>query len=287
MTEYDENYEDKSDDEKKAAFAKRFIESCVYRYKIFMDTCSLLDPCAEIFWQTVVPFLQEYNRYVIIPKRCIEEVDKQITNKTDSELASRAYKVHNKLYELAIKQLVQVHGERTDGFADSVFLTVGAKYRTVYDMMLITQDRTLAREFELLGESQAVRTTRSIIARRINRFGFLSPFREGDMLLSQSPMPHSQAFSPSQDVLGGSPRAAEGASRENAYGAAIGAPRLGRGSNILPTIAPSERIEPLVYSSSDENDQQLELLPQTDAAMRDNADAPSGHGISGTQVLME
>lgn len=188
MTEYnDENVieihtgecaDEKSDDEKKAAFARRFIESCVYRYKIFIDTCSLLDPCADMFWQTIEPFLQKYERYIIIPKRCIEEVDKQITSKTDSGLAYRANEVHSRLYGLVMRGLVQVHGERTDGFADSVFLSVGAKFRTVYDMMLITQDRTLAREFEALGESQAVRTTRSIIARRINRFGFLSPFRD-------------------------------------------------------------------------------------------------------------
>lgn len=181
MTEYIETKSigtDPQEDEKKAAFARRFIESCVFRYKIFMDTCSLLDPCAGMFWDTIVPFLVEYGKYVIIPKRCIEEVDKQITNKTDPDLSYRAQRVHAQLYELSMRHLVQVHGERTDGFADSVFLTVGAKFRTVYDMMLVTQDRTLAREFEALGESQAVRTTRSIIARRINRFGFLSPFRE-------------------------------------------------------------------------------------------------------------
>lgn len=163
---------------KKADFARRFIETCVIRYKLFIDTCSLLDPCANKFWDNVLPFLRQYDKHIIVPARCVEELDKQAANKTDTELALRAQRVHEHLYELVIQHFVQVHGEKTDSFADSVFLSVGAKFRMMYDMMLITQDRTLGREFEALGDSQAVRTSRSIIARRINRFGFLSPFRD-------------------------------------------------------------------------------------------------------------
>lgn len=169
-------------DEQKASYARRFIETCVIRYKIFIDTCSLLDPCASVFWDNITPFLMQYGKYIIIPERCIEEVDKQIKNKTNADLADRAAKMHTRLYDLAMQHLVVVHGEKTDGFADSVFLSVGAKFRTMYDMMLITQDRTLAREFVAIGASQAVRTTRSIISRRINRHGFLSPFRDTSAL---------------------------------------------------------------------------------------------------------
>lgn len=188
MTEYIETGDEEAltingawsqdEDERKAEFARRFIESCVLRYKIFMDTCSLLDPYANAFWANTVPFLERYGAHIVVPARCVEEVDRQTTNKTDTDLAARAQAVHEKLYTLVMRRLVQVRGEHNDGFADSVFLSVGAKYRTIYDMMLITQDRILAREFEALRESQAVRTTRSIIARRINRFGFLSPFRD-------------------------------------------------------------------------------------------------------------
>lgn len=184
MTEYNQtDFNDigqsqEPNDEQKAAYARRFIEMSVVRYKIFIDTCSLLDPCAAMFWENITPFLMQYGRYVIIPERCIEEVEKQISNKANADLADRAKKMHDKLYDLAMQHLIEVRGEKTDGFADSVFLSVGAKFRTVYDMMLITQDRTLANEFTALGASQAVRTTRSIVARRINRHGFLSPFRD-------------------------------------------------------------------------------------------------------------
>lgn len=36
---------------------KHYLETCVQKYKIFIDTCSLLDPNAEKFWAEMMPLL--------------------------------------------------------------------------------------------------------------------------------------------------------------------------------------------------------------------------------------
>jgi rRNA-processing protein FCF1 len=56
------------------------LEECARDYKIFIDTCSLLDLDITKFWNNIIPLLQQYNNKVIIPLKVIEELKKHKLN---------------------------------------------------------------------------------------------------------------------------------------------------------------------------------------------------------------
>lgn len=41
------------------------LENYVKNNKIFIDTCSLLHPDIDKFWENIEPFLEKYDNYVI------------------------------------------------------------------------------------------------------------------------------------------------------------------------------------------------------------------------------
>lgn len=102
------------------------------------------------------------------------------------------------LRQLVKEGLVQIRGEETDEFADNVFIAVATKFRLQYDMLLITQDRNLAKEFEAVGSSKAVKHTKDIIARRINSHGFISPLNNDAASPSASSAPHDSHVATSE-----------------------------------------------------------------------------------------
>ena len=49
------------DANKKEEYARNLMERAVREYdRIFIDTCSLLDPKVDIFWENLLPFLKKY-----------------------------------------------------------------------------------------------------------------------------------------------------------------------------------------------------------------------------------
>ena len=56
-------------------------------YKIFIDTCSLLDDHVDEFWRNIIPLLHQYSSKIIIPWRCGQELEKHVNNKSDPDLA--------------------------------------------------------------------------------------------------------------------------------------------------------------------------------------------------------
>ena len=53
-----------------------FLESSVKKFKIFIDTCSLLSDQADMFWRNITPILQREHKAIIVPFRVYEEVKK-------------------------------------------------------------------------------------------------------------------------------------------------------------------------------------------------------------------
>lgn len=185
-------------DDNKLENARNYLESCVQKYKIFIDTCSLMDSNAEMFWKEMVPLLKRYQKYIIVPKRCEEEIARFKQNKSDITRAAAAHNAHKMLRILVKDGLVQIRGEETDGIADNVFIAVATKFRMKYNMLLITQDKALAKEFEALGDSIAVSHTKKIIARRINNYGFISPLNNNAASPSASSAPHASRIADSE-----------------------------------------------------------------------------------------
>lgn len=169
--------------------AAEFLKDSVRDFKIFIDACSLLhkdDDRVNKFWVHIAPFLQREGKAIIVPNAVCEELKKyaddlsRCKQKGDSGLNQRA---KNALKNIATSQeakIVKILGEEGEIFADNVFLHVFTKFRLHHNLMLITNDRDLARDIDALGKSESVKTKNRIKVMQINQYGYLSPFRLGD-----------------------------------------------------------------------------------------------------------
>jgi rRNA-processing protein FCF1 len=159
--------------DEKTIQAQQRLEDFVKNYKIFIDTCSLLYEGADLFWKNIVPILEREQVKIIVPLRVIEEVQKIKTDQS-KELATRerATNVEKTLEFLKSAKLIEIRGEPSDKFADNVFNTVFTKFRTDYNLLLITQDRDLGVDILKLNESKSVRG-KKISVQRITHYGFL------------------------------------------------------------------------------------------------------------------
>ena len=148
----------------------------VKNYKIFIDTCSILDEGVNKFWINIIPLLQEYQNRIIIPHRVFEELNKHATNTTKVKLAKDAVKSLRFLEQLNKNKLIEIRGEKTDNFVDNVFQVVFTKFRMKYKLLLITQDKNLTKDILSLNSGKAVRAN-TVHVRKINRYGFLSVYK--------------------------------------------------------------------------------------------------------------
>lgn len=152
--------------------AYEFMEKVIKDNKVFIDTCSLLYEHSSEFWVHIFPILQKYNKKIIIPYRCIEEVDK-LSQSQDGDKVKSAIEANKSLVQLQKANLLDIRGEKNDNFADNVFLVQFTKFRMSYKLLLITQDRNLGKEILALNKSKAVRGNKVSVL-RINKYGFLS-----------------------------------------------------------------------------------------------------------------
>lgn len=143
-------------------------------YKIFIDTCSLLENSADIFWQNIIPYLNQYHSKIIIPLRCIDELQKHQKNTSNPDLSKRALNSLKIVKQLLTAGYVEVRGENTDNFADNVFAFVFTKFRMTEKLLLITQDRDLSEDILKLNDSKAVNHANPIHVRKINQYGYFS-----------------------------------------------------------------------------------------------------------------
>ena len=166
-------YETKQND--KEHYAKKTLESYVKDSKIFIDTCSILHPKSDRFWENIIPFLIQYQKKVIIPLRCIEELEKHKANTEKQKLADKANNCLKTLEKLIKAGFVEVRGEKSDNFADNVFYVVFSKFRMNYKLLLITQDNSLAQDINNINEIKSVKA-KPVKVKKINNFGYLSNF---------------------------------------------------------------------------------------------------------------
>lgn len=146
-------------------------------WKIFMDTCSLLHFAADKFWYNIIPILQQNNKRIIIPAKCVEELEKHSENTEKPELAKDALYCRKLLTRLIEADVVELRGEKCDTFPDNVFKWVFEKFRMIHNLLLITQDNKLAKDILSIKNSESVIVReKDIQVRRINQYGFLSKF---------------------------------------------------------------------------------------------------------------
>ena len=152
--------------------AYKFMEKVINDNKVFIDTCSLIYEHSSEFWVHIFPILQKYNKKIIIPYRCIEEVNK-LAQSQEFNKVKNAVEANKSLIQLQKANLLDIRGEENDNFADNVFLVQFTKFKMSYKLLLITQDRNLGKEILALNKSKAVRGNKVSVL-RINKYGFLS-----------------------------------------------------------------------------------------------------------------
>ena len=153
--------------------ASNSLEYYFNNYKIFIDTCSLLDNASDQFWINAVPLIQKTGNKVIIPLRVMDEVNKHCSNQNKPDLVQKANDTLKTLNNLINAQLVEIRGEKSDNFADNVFQVVFTKFRMTHKLLLITQDNNLASDILNLNNIKSVKAY-PVVAKRINKYGFLS-----------------------------------------------------------------------------------------------------------------
>lgn len=156
-------------------YAQDSLENFVKECKIFIDTCSLLNPAADKFWMNIIPLLNRYRAKIIIPLRGIDEIEKHSKNMEKQELANAANNCKKVINQLMSAGYIEVRGEETDNFTDNVFQVVFTKFRMTHKLLLITQDNNLAKDILHLNESKSVKAN-LVRVKRINHYGYLSDF---------------------------------------------------------------------------------------------------------------
>ncbi|MEG2246548.1 MAG: zinc-ribbon domain containing protein [Romboutsia sp.] len=141
-------------------------------YKIFIDTCSLMDIKIDDFYRNIYSHLKENSNSIIVPSRVIDELNKHVKSE-NKEKQKKAYKGLSILKKLQENNLLDIRGESSDNFADNVFLVAFTKFRIQYKLLLITQDNNLALEILNLNNSKSVKGN-NVLVKRINRHGYLS-----------------------------------------------------------------------------------------------------------------
>ena len=161
----------------------------VQTHKIFMDTCTLLHPTAPKLLDRLEPMLIRFGNRLIVPNRCIEELNRFATGKFGKSKARKSLEElqclrNHAVFALQRLQRMKQHGtlvirgSERDNFADNVFLTVFTQFRRQYPLMLITQDRCLAEDISGLNRIRSV-AGRPIVVRRLDGSGKLCRFYDG------------------------------------------------------------------------------------------------------------
>jgi serine/threonine protein kinase len=159
--------------------ARKFLESSVKNFKIFIDTGSLLDSNADKFWANIVPILDREKKHVIIPYRVYQEVERFADDASrcvgkEPGLHQRAIKAQKTIVRLQKAGAVKIQGEKNDTFADNLFQTLFTKFCLQHNLMLITTDKKLAKDILGIKQRKSVNTNKKILVERINSDGFLT-----------------------------------------------------------------------------------------------------------------
>ena len=155
------------------------LDDYFQNWKVFIDTCSLVKPAAAKFFAYARPYIEKYGNPVIIPLRVIDELKKLEQKKSspeDDEARSLAKEwLEERLPRLQRDNIIVIHGEDVDnlGHADNVFITQFTRHRMKHQILLVTQDKNLAKDIMNLNSMNSVERGKRVEAKRIDGGGNL------------------------------------------------------------------------------------------------------------------
>lgn len=155
---------------------KMTLKELYQKKVVFIDTCACIqsEQGFQNFVLASIPVLKETGAKIHIAYKCIEELGKINKDKEREKsiriVAYNALRIFDSLQKI---DALDVRGTENDSFADSVMLQNLLRYFTKYDLLLITQDRGLATDAELLNHLKSVKSKREIMVRRLDKNGNL------------------------------------------------------------------------------------------------------------------
>lgn len=125
----------------------KYFNEIAENYKIFLDQTILLSENIEDIIQILAKAMEENNNKFIIPLKVIEEIQKQMIYSNKEKVNTQGIDILEKLQS---RNLVDIRGEVTDINITSTFLSVFAKFKSLYRLALITNDIKLASQISAL-----------------------------------------------------------------------------------------------------------------------------------------
>lgn len=123
----------------------KYFNEIAENYKIFLDNTILLEESFQNKVQTFAKAMEENNNKFIVPFKVIEDIQRQILSSNKN--ITRGINI---LEELQNKNLIDIRGEVTDIDINSTFLSVFAKFKSLYRLALITNNLNLASQISVL-----------------------------------------------------------------------------------------------------------------------------------------
>ena len=123
----------------------KYFNEIAENYKIFLDNTILLEESFQNKVQTFAKAMEENNYKFIVPFKVIEDIQRQIL--ASNKNITRGINI---LGELQNKNLIDIRGEVTDIDINSTFLSVFAKFKSLYRLALITNNLNLASQISIL-----------------------------------------------------------------------------------------------------------------------------------------
>lgn len=147
------------------------------KHRMIIDTSSLMDTAGADWVETdLQKNLEKAARRLAVPKRVYDELTKHVEG-ADEKKAAAAARGRSLVDHLRARGLADLFGDKDDPFADATIASVVTKYRTRYDMLVVTQDRGLAEHLATIKASPAIRSRRDLLVARVGRNG-LERWRE-------------------------------------------------------------------------------------------------------------
>ena len=131
-------------------------------YKIFIDTCSLMEENCLPYFRSIESKLKESNNGIIIAKGVYDEIEKH-SNSVKNDLKNKANQALEIINYLKKNNIAKIFGDKDDGFVDNLFQSLFVRFRQKYNLCLITQDVNLMLDIQDLTKSRSVKTSKEII----------------------------------------------------------------------------------------------------------------------------
>jgi DNA-binding XRE family transcriptional regulator len=112
-------------------------------YKVFIDYTALMSDNANEVLRGFSSIFSKENAKFTIPVKVVEEIQHHISDADYNKQAINALKLIN---EFQRQNIVDLRGEHSDTNARDTILSVFAKFRSVYRLLLLTQDENFAKQ---------------------------------------------------------------------------------------------------------------------------------------------